>query len=156
MNEIKKAGLSYVKTHFDRGCYITSVEEEEDRMLSSFIAGVEWKNQNILSDLLSQPKEQREFFSEYLDMIRSVQFSIETYRGQQDNLSIQNTDLWIESYIELVPGLQVFRDFLRNEMKRLGIDKHPDFAYKKDFNHYYTSNIHKIKELQDSFKDSKK
>lgn len=65
----------------------------------------------------SLPEEQRKFVSEYLDMINSFQFGIKTYRGQQDDLPIKNTDLWIESYIEIIPDLQEFRDLIHSEMK---------------------------------------
>lgn len=105
-----------------------------------------------IKGFISLPKAQRKFIEEYLEMINSFQFKIETYRGTQNNLAIQNTDLWIESYIELVPELQEFRDFVRSEMDRLGIEKHPYYTYDKKFNHYYYSNIRKIEELQNSLK----
>jgi len=96
------------------------------------------------------PAEQRKFINDFLNMFFSFQFNVEIYRGPLDNLPIQNTDLWIESYIELVPDLQEFRDYVRSEMERLGIEKHPNYAYQKKFNHYYYSNERTIEKLRNS------
>lgn len=97
-------------------------------------------------------KEQVAFISDYLDMINSFRFKIETYqgRGEKDDLPIQNTDLWIESYIDIVPELQEFRDMVLGEMERLGIKKHPFYVYRKEYNHYYYSNKGTIERLRDS------
>lgn len=96
----------------------------------------------------SLPEEQRKFVSEYLDRINSFQFEIKTYRGQQNDLPIQNTDLWIESYIEIIPDLQEFRDLVLSEMQKLGINKHPYYTYRKEYNHFYISNKREIEQLQ--------
>lgn len=104
---------------------------------------------NILG-LLLLPKEQRKFLNDYFDMVSSFQFHVKTYRGKGDNLPIQNADLWIESYIDIIPDLQDFRDYVRKEMERLGIEKHPDHTYDKKYNHYSYSNAHTIQQLSDS------
>ncbi len=110
--------------------------------------------------LFTLPKEQRKFIEEYLDMVNSFQFHIETYgieKGfvaeERNNLAIKNTDLWIEAYIDIFPQLQEFRDYVRNEMERLGIERHPDFAYRKDGNHYYYSHKRIIEELSTLLKE---
>lgn len=104
----------------------------------------------MIKGFLALPKEQREFLKEYLDMINSFQFNVETYRGKKDDLPIQNTDLWIESYIDFIPDLQEFRNYVRSEMARLGIEKHPFYTYRKEFNHYYYSNKRDVEELEKS------
>ena len=96
------------------------------------------------------PVEQRKFVADYLEMIDSFHFKIETYRGSQDDLPIQNTDLWIESYIDMIPELQEFRDHVRSEMERLGIEKHPYYTYQKKYNHYYYSNKRALEKLRES------
>ena len=96
------------------------------------------------------PETQRKFMSDYLDMINTFRFTIKHYRVKIDDLAIQNTDLWIESYIHIVPELQEFRDFVRNEMARLGIERHPKFVYKEDANHYFYTNKREIEKLKDS------
>lgn len=97
---------------------------------------------------METPSEQRKFVIDYLQMIDSFHFKIDTYRGFQDNLPIQNTDLWIESYIDIIPELQEFRDYVRGEMERLGISRHPNYTYTKQYNHYYYSNKRALERLQ--------
>ena len=83
---------------------------------------------NILGELISihklltAPKIQLDFISDYIERINSFRFNVETYRSESDNLKIQNMDLWIESYIEIVPDLQLFRNLVRGEMTKLGIN----------------------------------
>lgn len=98
---------------------------------------------------LLQKRHQR-FIVNYLDMINTFQFHIETYQGHKDDLPIQNTDLWIECYIDIVPDLQEFRDLIHREMDRLGVKKHPYYVYQKEYNHYYYSNKGTIERLRDS------
>lgn len=102
-------------------------------------------------------KPHRMFIVDYLDMINMFEFHIETYQGQKDDLPIQNTDLWIESYIDIVPELQEFRDLVHREMERLGVKKHPYYVYQKKYNHYYYSNKGTIERFRDSVsKDNNK
>lgn len=99
------------------------------------------------------PVEQRKFVVDYLEMIDLFHFKTETYRDKQDDLPIQNTDLWIESYIDMIPELQEFRDHVRSEMERLGIEKHPYYTYQKKYNYYYYSNKRTLEGLRESLKN---
>lgn len=102
-----------------------------------------------IKDFFTAPAEILDFIEEYIGHIKSFQFQTETYRGKGDSLPIQNMDLWIESYIDIIPELQTFRDFVRKEMERLGIERHPDYVYDKDFNHYYHNNKRSIEALRE-------
>ncbi|WP_352423454.1 hypothetical protein [Proteiniphilum sp.] len=101
-----------------------------------------------IKDLITAPEEILDFIKDYVGKIKSFQFMIEAYRGKNDNLPIQNMDLWIESYIDIIPELLEFRNHVRSEMERLGIERHPDYVYGKDFNHYYHSNKAAIESLR--------
>lgn len=109
-----------------------------------------------IKGIINMPAEQRKFIADYLDAINTFFFHIETYQGYRDDLPIQNTDLWIESYIDIVPDLQEFRDMVHSEMKRLGIRKHIDCVYEKQFNHFYYSNKRTIEKLRESIKNESK
>lgn len=104
---------------------------------------------NIIG-LIKMPPEQQKFVADYLDTLRAFRFHIETYRGYKDDLPIQNTDLWIESYIDIVPELQEFRDLLRSEMERLEIKRHVEIVYERKFNHFYYENKGTIEKLRNS------
>ena len=55
MNEIEEAGLSYVKSIFDRNCPAFNILAEEERMLLAFEAGAEWqRSQEQIDKLLTQ------------------------------------------------------------------------------------------------------
>ncbi len=100
-----------------------------------------------IKEVFQLTTEKRAFLYDYIDRINSFQFNIEHYRGREDDLPLQNLDLWIECYIVILPELQEFRDKLYAEMQRLGIDKHPSYVYGKDFNHYYGTNLRKVERL---------
>lgn len=61
-----------------------------------------------IKGFIQLPDKQRNFICDYLDMLNSFRFNIKTYGGKNDDLPIQNTDLWIEAYIDIVPELQEF------------------------------------------------
>lgn len=105
-----------------------------------------------IKDLITAPDEILDFIEDYIDSIKSFRFTIETYKIERNILAIRNMDLWIESYIDIIPELQEFRDFVWKEMERLGIERHPDYVYDKDFNHFYCNNkrsIESLRELRD-------
>lgn len=109
-----------------------------------------------IKGLLNIQREQRDFIADYIDTINSFNFHIETYgfekgdkQKERNDLAIKNTDLWIESYIDMFPDLQEFRDLVRSEMDRLKIERHPNYAYGKTVNHYYYSNKRKIEKLRE-------
>jgi len=101
-----------------------------------------------INNLYNLPREMRDFIADYIDTINTFDFNVSTHRGAKDDLGIQNMDLWIEAYIDIFPQLEGFRSLVRTEMKRLNIDKHPNYAYDKAGNHYYYSNIKKIEKLR--------
>ena len=104
-----------------------------------------------IKGILEAPKEQQEFMKEYISMIENFKFNIETYQGVSDDTPIKNADLWIESYIELVPELQEFRDHVRSEMSKLGIEPYHKYTYKED-NHYIYSNKRQLENFKLSLK----
>lgn len=108
-----------------------------------------------IKEVLQMPVEQRAFLFDYLGKLNSFQFNIEHYRGKEDDLPLQNLDLWIECYIDILTELQEFREKLFCEMNRLGIEKHPDYVYDKEFNHYYDSNQRKVDRLKKSLEDER-
>jgi hypothetical protein len=101
----------------------------------------------FLKDLFNIPREMRDFIADYIDTVNTFNFNVSTYRGAKDDLRIQNIDLWIESYIEIIPELQEFRNFVRIEMKRLDIPKFPDYVYDKKINHFFYTNTRKLEKL---------
>lgn len=103
-----------------------------------------------IKGFIQLPDEQRNFICDYLDMLNSFRFNIKTYGGKNDDLPIQNTDLWIEAYIDIVPELQEFRDMVLSEMENLLIKKHPYYVYQKEHNHWYYSNKGAIEKLRES------
>lgn len=103
-----------------------------------------------IKDLITAPDEILDFIEDYIDKIKSFRFSIETHKiDRNSTLAVQNMDLWIESYIDIIPELQEFRDFVRKEMDRLGIIRHPSLAYEKEYNHYYYNNKRSIEILRE-------
>jgi hypothetical protein len=118
-----------------------------DEALPANIHGVSTSIFSV-TDLFNISREKRDFICDYIDTINGFFFRIKTYNGPKDDLGIQNTDLWIESYIDIVPDLQEFRKLVRAEMKRLGIERLPDYTYDKKINHFYYSNMRKLEELR--------
>jgi hypothetical protein len=104
----------------------------------------------ILKEILRTSNQKRDFISDYIGMIKSFQFEVETYHISKKELPLQNTDLWIECYIDMFPALQEFRDYVRSEIQRLNIELHPDYVYDKSFNHYYYSRKRTIEALRES------
>lgn len=88
------------------------------------------------------PEPIRKFLNDYNSSIDYFHEAIEHCAPQwssykQSINTIRNTDLWIEAHIELFPDLIEFRKYIRQKMKEVGVDPHPDFAYKPEYNHYY-------------------
>ena len=90
-----------------------------------------------IKTLLSTQDEQLKFVSDYIGYIRSFREALYSYENskEKNDTQIKNTDLWIDSYIEMVPELQEFREFVLSEMSRLGIKPHDNHIY-KNRNHY--------------------
>lgn len=104
-----------------------------------------------IKGLLHAPKAQRDFICDYLDEIKSFKEYMKMYQGEFKNATpIRNVDLWIEAYIGMVPDLQEFRDYVRDEMKRLGIEPWPEYTYNEVYNHFVYSNKLKL----DKFKST--
>jgi len=90
-----------------------------------------------IKELLTAPSAQLKFVSDYIQEIRYFKEKIEIFEKSRDKKEtpIKNTDLWIDAYIGMVPELQDFRDFVRSEMLRLGIQIYDEYTY-KNLNHY--------------------
>ena len=99
--------------------------------------------------LLTAPKEHIKFVSDYIQEIRYFKEKIEIFEHSKDKneTPIKNTDLWIDSYIEMVPELQEFRNHVRSEMQRLGIQMYEEYIY-ENCNHYVSNNKRELEQLR--------
>lgn len=106
-----------------------------------------------IKGLLQMPRAQRDFIFDYLDKIVTFSEEVKIYEmgGNKNVNPIRNADLWIEAYIGMVPELQEFRDYVRDEMKRLGIEPWPEYTYNEVYNHFVYSNKKKLEKFKKSF-----
>jgi len=107
--------------------------------------------------LFNAPRAYLDFIENYISTIKYFYEAVEYYpfsgsRQDQYETRIQNTDLWIESRLEYVPGLTEFRTHVRAEMKRLGIEQYPSYIYAPENNHYvnlrYKSTVKGLEEVK--------
>lgn len=107
-----------------------------------------------LKKVLFYKKEIRQFIAEYIRKIDTFDSHVygHEYCGGKQETPIKNTDLWIEAYIELFPGLSEFRKHVRSEMKRLLIEPYPDYIYAPESNHLIYTNKRQIDKLRDALK----
>ena len=99
--------------------------------------------------MLATPGEQLKFVSDYIHEILHFNEKIEIFEKSRDKneTPIKNTDLWIDSYIDMVPELQDFRDIVRREMLRLGIQMYDEYVYKYS-NHYVSGNKRELERFR--------
>ncbi len=95
----------------------------------------------IVKDYHLIPKCQRRFLNNLNAKIDYFNEAVEFYKNNPSRYEtvLKNTDLWIEVYIEHIPQLQSFRDYVRSKLKELKIELYPEFLYKPEHNHFKDS-----------------